>query len=128
MFDISRIQYYLPILAPAQVVHYTRADDLAFTKRWINYLLAHDRIAPNVDYREVNASGAAPRLIVSVRDGLSERSEHLRLGKSLILQDKQLTVMHTDVLPRKFLPLPDPFDDDRHTLAFADRSLTIAGL
>jgi len=127
VFDTSRIRYYLPILAPAQVVHYTQADDLEFTKRWISYLLAHDRVASTVHYRQVSTVDAAPRLIVSSHEGHSERCEHLGLGKSLILHETRLTVMDTDNLhQRRFHLLPNLLDDHHGAPLSVDGSLTFA--
>lgn len=116
MIDTSRIHYILPILGPAQCVHYTARDDLHFIQKWVTYLRAHERVPPTMRTTMIQPSDrdmgmgmdAAPRLVVTVHDGHSDRGDILRRGQSLILQDRQLTVLDTDTLHRRYRELGDP--------------------
>lgn len=113
MIDTSRIHYYVPILGAAQGVHYTdRDDDLVFIKRWVAYLRTHGQIPRTARTTVIQPTGgdplAVPRLIVNVHDGHSDRGEILRRGQSLVLQDRQLTVLDTDTLHRRYRKLADP--------------------
>ena len=102
MIDTTRIHYLLPIPRLAQVVHYTQPDDLAFIQQWITYLRTHARIPASVRTTVLDTDssdpGAAPRLVVNVRDGHSDRGDILRLGQSLLHQRGQLTVVDADTL------------------------------
>ncbi len=114
MIDSSRIHYFLPILGPAQVVHYAQPDDHVFIEWWITYLRAHGRVPPSVRTTVIAADPqAAPRLVVTVRDGHCERGEILRLGQSLILHESRLTVLDTDTLHQRFQILRDPLAGSR---------------
>ena len=147
MIDTSRVLYVLPVLGAGQVVHYRKIDDLDFIQRWISYLIAHSRVTPSVSYTRINATAkdpqAAPRLVVVIRDGHCERSEHLRLGRSLILHEGQFIALDTELVRQNFRLLRDPFADhpadhraddrdgdrvgDRSGPVSSERSLTIAG-
>jgi hypothetical protein len=124
MIDTSRIRYFLPILAPAQVVHYGRRDDLEFIEWWIGYLRTHERVSSTVRATRLAAhdAGSAPRLVVTFHDGRSDRGEFLRPGQSLILQERRLTVLDTDTLYQRFQALRDPVADTRHPRTPPDRS------
>lgn len=104
----ARIDYLLPILHPALAVHYTEPDDLAFLQWWTTYLRDHDRVAPSVRTTVIDPYRfAPPRLVVTVRDGHSDRGDILRLGQSLILHNRKLRVLDTDTLPKHFRKLTD---------------------
>ncbi len=115
MIDTSQILYVLPVLGPGQVVHYREIDDLDFIQWWIGDLIAHSRVTPSVGYTRINATAedpqAAARLVVVVRDGRSERSEHLRPGRSLILHEGQLIALDTDLVRQNCRILRDPSTD-----------------
>ena len=118
VIDTSRIRYYLPILGPAQVVHYVQPDDLDFIQQWISYLRDHDRVAPTVRTTVLGISDTGPpaasRLVVTIHNGHSERGEILRIGQSLILHERQLTVLDTETLHQRFHVLRDPLADERY--------------
>jgi hypothetical protein len=131
VIDTSRIRYFLPILGPAQVVHYAQRDDLEFIEWWIGYLRTHERVsstvrATRIAARDTDSAAAsvagAPRLVVTFHDGRSDRGEFLRLGQSLILQDRRLTVLDTDTLYQRFQVLPDPVADTRYPRTPSARS------
>lgn len=118
MIDTSRIHFFLPILGPAQVVHYAQPDDRTFIEWWIAYLRAHDRVPPSVRTTAIGTGGTqAARLVVTVQDGHSERGDILRIGQSLILHEGRLTVLDTDTLHQRFQVLRDPLAGNRYPLA-----------
>ena len=114
MIDTSRIRYFLPILGPAQVVHYAQAEDCAFIEKWIAYLRDHRRVPSTVSTAVIESDPR--RLVISLRDGHSERGDILRLGQSLVLHEGQFTVLDTDTLHQRFHVLRDPLGCRRHPL------------
>jgi hypothetical protein len=116
-------------------VHYAHADDHEFIEWWVGYLRDHGRIDPTTRTTVIHAATdiqppPAPRLVVSMRDGHSDRSENLRLGQSLILHESRLTALDTEVLHQRFHLLRDPFAGHRYPATTADRahrSLAVAG-